>query len=202
MAHDPTAANDRPSQMLAQLAGMAFELARDLSNRALEAETTEEATRLASAFHQVSRGLRQTLALEMKLIRFKAELERDAKPPPPPPRRGEETIGGIPASIWRRKEEIGQVMDRLIWGEVEADEDEPELSDLEEAEIGRRFHTYGLWLQDAATRPDFATTPLDGLLVEACRVAGVDPAVLFEPDEDEDEDDPALAEAPPSADSS
>ncbi|HEY8618156.1 hypothetical protein [Phenylobacterium sp.] len=182
MAIDTTDADDRHSQMLKQLAAMTFTLARDLSNRALEAENDDDAVKLAAAFHQVSRGLRQTLALEMKVIRFKAELARAANPPPPPKPR-EETIGGIPAAIWRRKEEIGQVMDRVIWGEAERDEDEPD--DFDEESAGRAYNTYGLWLQEAAKRPDFTTADLDDLIIEACQVAGKDPRELYIFDDDE-----------------
>ena len=62
----PTAAaipEDRHGRILAELAGMGLELARDLRERALAAETAEEATRLARAFQAISRGVRQTLAL-------------------------------------------------------------------------------------------------------------------------------------------
>ncbi|MCR5877484.1 hypothetical protein [Phenylobacterium sp. J367] len=70
---------DRHTVTLRALAGMSLELCRDLQQRALNAESPEDAVRLATAFHRVSRGLRQTLALELKLVRYKDEVAEKAK---------------------------------------------------------------------------------------------------------------------------
>ncbi|MCR5879138.1 hypothetical protein [Phenylobacterium sp. J367] len=72
-------AEDRHTVTLRALAGMSLELCRDLQQRALNAENPEDAVRLATAFHRVSRGLRQTLALELKLVRYKDELHFKAQ---------------------------------------------------------------------------------------------------------------------------
>ncbi|MCR5879149.1 hypothetical protein [Phenylobacterium sp. J367] len=72
-------AEDRHTVTLRALAGMSLELCRDLQQRALNAESPEDAVRLATAFHRVSRGLRQTLALELKLVRYKDELHFKAQ---------------------------------------------------------------------------------------------------------------------------
>src|SRR6185369_14632847 len=61
----PPDADDLHSLMLRRLASLSLELAESLQQRAMEAETTEEAARAAEAFHKVARGLRQTLALEL-----------------------------------------------------------------------------------------------------------------------------------------
>ncbi|WP_334165496.1 hypothetical protein, partial [Phenylobacterium sp.] len=76
-------AQDRHSAMLAELAAMSLTLARDLQNRALEADTPAEAAKLAAAFQRVARGLRQTLALELKVIRFRDEMGQPPEPARP-----------------------------------------------------------------------------------------------------------------------
>lgn len=67
---------------LAQLAELGLALARDLAESALAAETPDEKAKLASAFHRLSRSVRQTYALEAKLsaeaAREKAAADRDA----------------------------------------------------------------------------------------------------------------------------
>ena len=60
---------ERSDTMLDELAKLGLVLARDLQQRALEAEDNDQAVRLATAFHHVSRSVRQSLALIEKLRR-------------------------------------------------------------------------------------------------------------------------------------
>ena len=67
---------DRHGRILAELAGLSLELSRDLQARALAAETVEDATKLAAAFHRTARAVRQCLALEARLIHDRAREAR------------------------------------------------------------------------------------------------------------------------------
>ncbi|HVI34393.1 hypothetical protein [Phenylobacterium sp.] len=72
----PAIAEDRHGRILAELAGLSLELARDLQARALAAESAEDAAKLAAAFHRTARCVRQCLALEAKLVH---DLAREAR---------------------------------------------------------------------------------------------------------------------------
>src|SRR6476646_4663620 len=72
--------DDPYAPYLREIAGMSVSLARDLFNRASETQDNGEAVRLAGAFHKVTRGLRQTIALVAKLEQDYARAEREAKP--------------------------------------------------------------------------------------------------------------------------
>ena len=70
---------ERHELILDELARFGVELARDLSKRAMEAEDPDQAARLALAFAQVSRSVRQSLALESRLNRDAARARREAR---------------------------------------------------------------------------------------------------------------------------
>jgi hypothetical protein len=63
----------RQDAMLAELSGLGLTVARDLHARAMAAETPQEAEKLTRAFQQVSRGVRQTFALELEIERARRE---------------------------------------------------------------------------------------------------------------------------------
>src|SRR5690606_31011204 len=112
--------DDRHGRILAEMAGMGLEIARDLRERALAAET---AVRLARAFHTVSRGVRQSLALELKVISFRNALHREVA-------EGEAQAKAAEAAaraprVDRRREEIGSRVEQLIYTEYEGYEDAP-----------------------------------------------------------------------------
>src|ERR1700761_3531589 len=69
---------ERQDAVLAELSELGLTLARDLHARALAAETPVEAEKLALAFPRVSRGVRQTCALELKLERARRLVDREA----------------------------------------------------------------------------------------------------------------------------
>ncbi|HEY8617998.1 hypothetical protein [Phenylobacterium sp.] len=137
--------------MLAQLASMTFTLARELSNRALEAESDDDAVKLAAAFHQVSRGLRQTLALEMKVIRFRAELERDIWPRA----AGAQSATPHPAASAESSEKrhrVASAVEPLIWNEREK-------PDFDEDEAHARRGRLQTFLDGAERRPTSCASP-------------------------------------------
>jgi hypothetical protein len=103
----------RHGHILAELASLGLTLARELHARALAAETTEEAAKLATAFHRISRGVRQSLALEAKL-----EREQQAHELQHAPLREKERL----ARVSRRHTQVFRTVERLIWTEAEDDE--------------------------------------------------------------------------------
>jgi hypothetical protein len=171
---------------------MGMELARDLRERALAAETPEEATRLAKAFHTVSRGVRQSLALELRVIRFRNDLHREVQAAEA---KAAEAAGAAAAvrepAVARRREEIGSQVERLIYTEYEGYEDAP----YEDPRANRLQWRLSDWMAAASARDDFTTADLDGQIIAACEQLGLDPARLSaldgdgEGDEDDEPDD-------------
>ncbi|MCR5880605.1 hypothetical protein [Phenylobacterium sp. J367] len=187
----PEPGEDRHTVILRELAGMTLRLCRDLQNRALEAESSDEATRLAIAFHRVSRGLRQTLALELKLVRYKDGLLREAADRDALARarlEAEQARALAPGgAVWKRKEAVASQVERLIFDEYDptdwddgSDDEETVAYRRHQSAIERTFDRFSDWLQDAAARPDFTTADLDDLIVEGCEACGVDPARLYD----------------------
>lgn len=177
--------DDRHGRVLAELAAMGMEIARDLRERALNAETPEEATRLARAFHTVSRGVRQSLALELKVIRFRNDLYREIAEAEA--KAAEAARAAREPAVDRRREAIGRQVERLIYTEHEGYE-------FIEAEADRLQMKLGDWMEAAAQRDDFTTADLDGQILDACQALGLDPARFAildaaEADDDDDYDD-------------
>jgi len=170
---------DRHGRTLAELAGMGLEIARDLRERALAAETPEEATQLARAFHTVSRGIRQSLALELKVARFRAELAREEHA------AAEAQAAAREPAVGRRREEIGREVERLIYTEYEGYEHAP----WEDPRANRLQWKLSDWMAAASARPDFTTADLDTQILAACEAVGVDPARFATLDDEADEDD-------------
>lgn len=115
--------NQTRMRMLGELAEMTLVLARDLQQSALVAEDHDEKVRLAGAFHRIGRGLRQTLALH-------ARVERDAE-------RAihEDAATAAEAAVARRKRRKAHIkgaVERLIWTEHDASEEESDGHDLAE----------------------------------------------------------------------
>src|SRR5688572_17316815 len=68
---------DRHGRILARLGELGLSLAEDLHRDAAAAETPEARALSAVAFHRIGRGLRQTLALEARLVREARQAERE-----------------------------------------------------------------------------------------------------------------------------
>ncbi len=173
---------DRHSAMLAELAAMSLTLARDLQNRALEAESVEDAARLAAAFHQVSRGLRQTLALELKVIRYKDSVAREAAEAAEAKAAAERLAVETHAqAMGARREALRDQVGRCIWTEGEdlsRDEFPEGFEPPEDPE--RLARDLERWLDIAVQRPDFVDADFDLLAIEACDVIGADANILYE----------------------
>jgi hypothetical protein len=106
--------NDMRMKMLGEFAELALSLARDLHKDATAAEDPAEKVRLADAFHQMGRGMRQSLALHARMEREAKQAEAD---PQPPGERREKRL--------RRRAEVKAAIERLIWTEREKLDAEP-----------------------------------------------------------------------------
>ena len=178
-------AQDRHSAMLAELAAMSLTLARDLQNRALEAESADEAAKLAAAFHRVARGLRQTLALELKVIRYKDEAAREAGAVPPQSPAVEAAAASAPDPAVARRLAAVRRRIRDAWSEHEAADWLPDGEDAPQRPP-RPPPSDPLWakldafLDQAEDRPDLLEADFDILVIEACDAIGLDARLLYD----------------------
>jgi hypothetical protein len=149
--HDPTETKaERCDRMLGELSELGMALARDLAARALAAETPEQATNLALAFHRISRSLRQTLALEAKVERDRRAGANEAE------RQARVKAEGAGVRIEHRKIRVRDGLNRLLWEEAERNEEEFEaIAD----ELDAR-------LDEAALREDFEDIPIETLILQ------------------------------------
>jgi len=165
------ARRERQDAVLAELSELGLTLARDLHARALAAESPQDADRLALAFQRVSRGVRQTFALELKIdrdrracdremavseleaaVRLAREAEAEAKAAPPV----DPAVLEARARVGSRKDRVKGALNRLIWTEAEGDEDE---YDVLTEDLDHR-------LGEAARRRDFLDLPLETLILQ------------------------------------
>jgi hypothetical protein len=108
---------ERQGRVLAELAELGLGMARRLAARAEVAETDAAAEGLALAFHRISRSVRLTLALEVRLDRERRQGAR-------------ETRKDVARAAETRKEQVRHALGRAI--ETEADEAERLWDALEE----------------------------------------------------------------------
>jgi hypothetical protein len=164
------ARRERQDAVLAELSELGLTLARELHARALAAETPQEADRLALAFQRVSRGVRQTSALELKIERDRRTAEREDRDAEREAARrkalrqpcaADEDDEPVDPEVAERQARVGDrfrrvrgALNRLMWDEAERDEEEFEIlsDDLENR------------LDEAARREDFLDVPIDTLI--------------------------------------
>ncbi len=163
---DATEITERRNRILAELSERGLTLARDLHERALAAETTEEACNLGLAFHRISRSLRQTLALEARLERDRRRQDHEDRA---------EAARQDQARVHRRRSQLRLAVERAIWTEAEGEEAErliDELDDVLEAEV----------LADG-----FGTDPVDVHIARLCADFGLAAPGLDDHKDDEDD---------------
>ncbi|MET0271662.1 MAG: hypothetical protein ABW360_01595 [Phenylobacterium sp.] len=140
MSDAPHISETRHGKLLAELAGLGMSLARELHQRAMAAESDAEAVKLAAAFHQISRSVRQSLALEARLGR-----EQEAIDLHQAPLRAKERA----ARVARRHSQVFNAVERMIWTEYEHEDFADDLvADLREI------------LQDESLDDGFLVEPL------------------------------------------
>lgn len=103
----------RHDAVLRRVQELSLHLAEDLAQAALAADDADEKARLASAFHKITRGLRQSVALEARLVR---EADRAA-------REGEarEEARRV-ACVDARKGRLRTAGLRFVWDEADAED--------------------------------------------------------------------------------
>jgi hypothetical protein len=138
---------------LRQLFQAGLELALQVQANAMAAEPADQA-RLSLTFHRLSRGVRQTAALRMKLAR---EAERSGR------EIAADVIQLDQRRLEKRKAHVKAAVECLIWTEAEDDDSlealKEDLADLLDIET-----------QDA---PTFEAEPLDAQIERLARVIGV-----------------------------
>jgi hypothetical protein len=110
----PSEMQARHAAALGQLAELGLALAADLQRRALGAQDDDTAAKLADSFHKVSRSVRQTMALEARLGREHERAQREAVI---------EDERTRPLRTAQRQIEVRKAVERMIWTEVESEED-------------------------------------------------------------------------------
>ncbi|MDB5424473.1 MAG: hypothetical protein JWQ29_1889 [Phenylobacterium sp.] len=152
---DPADMAERHGRILTRLAELGLSLAEELHAGALAAETPKAAGDLVLAFHRVSRSVRQTLALEAKLERDRRLGEREARA---------EGVREAQARVARRKAQLGAVVERACWTEVEGDEAE------------RLVDHLGDLLDEDALSDDFLERSFDDQVAQLRRDLGLSPS--------------------------
>ena len=155
MSDDVAEMAERHGRLLGRIAEMASSLAEALHADAMAAETPEARATSATAFHRMARSLRQTLAIEMRLLRERKALTREDAAEV---QRRED----VRASA--RKAQVRAGVVRLIWSEREKDDAE-EL----EREVDERLGEQAL-LDD-----DFANAPIAVLVARLATELGLIP---------------------------
>jgi len=145
--------------MLGELAELGLMVARELAVRTRESEDVAQTVALADAFQKVSRVVRLTLALDVKLERDaardarearKAEAEAQAQAA----RRAEASAPhAAPDASEARKSRVQNLLNRLLWNECEGDSED----------YAVLFDDLSARLDEAALSEDFATLPLEAL---------------------------------------
>lgn len=167
----------RHGRMLAEIQEIALAAARDLGAALAEAPTPAEKAVVMGALHRAGRCLRQSIALEARLVRDAARAVREAQ---------EAARAEVGRKVERRRAQVRAVVERLIWTEHEKDEDEAlrledSLDDL---------------LAEDACFDEFLTDPVALQIERLCTDLGLDPAALRGADEAPPHPSPACAPEP------
>lgn len=164
---------ERHARILGRLSELGLELAERIALDALTAETPQARADFSRAFHTVSRSVRQSVALEAKLVADrKREGERALREAAI--LQAETVQAGAaepedlsrfrdPARIARRRDEARTAVQRVIWSEAE-DEERDYLFDL----LDQRLAIYG-------RSPTYGMDPLDAHIAFLCAQFGLPP---------------------------
>lgn len=131
-------------QMLAEVAEMDLELAREARARAMATDDAEAFNSLSRSYQRMARSLRQTLALKDRLSR-----ERKAAADKQPRALDAEAMG-------KRMRELRDAVTRVAWNEYESEAVLERLDDIDTA------------LADMAFEAGFADRPIADQVVQLC----------------------------------
>jgi hypothetical protein len=111
-----------------------LDLALKIQDDAMAAKTADERAKLGAAFHRISRGVRQTAALRVKLAGDAVRCEREVRT---------EVRREAARRVAQRRQRVEATVERLIWTEYEDAEAEVLVDDLDmlldEAELTDGF---------------------------------------------------------------
>ena len=150
---------DRREEILGELAEWMHAAAREAQRRLLDAETTDDFTKLTASLTKLSRGVRQSILLHRKLEADRLDAGRCAQDAAA---RAEARSQMIPRH--KRRVRIRTAITRHVWNELE-DEDEAELI---REDLNAR-------LDELEGEDDFLETPIDDLIAGLCRDLGFEP---------------------------
>ena len=86
-------------------------------------QNAQDAAVEASAFHNIGRAVRQTIALEMKLERDRKTLDREDS---------KHAAGAREAQVKQRRQRLRATVQRMVWTEIESDEAEALVDHLDD----------------------------------------------------------------------
>jgi hypothetical protein len=152
----------RAEAMLGELAELGLMVAKELAVRLRESEDLDQTVALAGAFQKVSRVVRLTLALDVKLDRDAARDAREAEKARADAEavvaeqdraaaRGAALAPTTPSPIEARKGRVRNLLGRLLWTESEGDSEEYDVL----------FDDLAARLDEAALSDDFETLPIE-----------------------------------------
>jgi hypothetical protein len=116
----PTEIAQEQEAGLALLFQHGLDLALQMQADAMAAEAPEERARIARAFHSISRGVRQTAALRIRIAREAQRAEQDDQ---------SQVVRLDVERAARRKAQVKATVERLIWTETESDDSAEALVD-------------------------------------------------------------------------
>jgi hypothetical protein len=156
MVDDVAEMAERHGRQLSRIAELATSLAEQLHADAMAATDPDGRARSAAAFHRIARAVRQTVALEARLLRERKALLREELAEA---RRRED------ARVSARKAKVRAGVVRLIWTEHEQDD-----AEALEAELDERLDEH--LVLDA----DFPDAPIEVLIARLAADLGLTPS--------------------------
>lgn len=178
---------ERHGRVLARLLELGLALAERVQEQALAAPDAKSAADLGLAFHRIARTVRQSIALEARLVRdaerAERELQRDADVRHDLLR---EILPGEPREIARRKDEVREAVQKVIWDEMEDEEERDYLTDLLEERLAIGARDPGFCVESLEAH-------IDGMLADF----GLAGHILRDDDEDDGEFGPIEFDAAP-----
>ncbi|WP_297697033.1 hypothetical protein [Phenylobacterium sp.] len=160
---DPASTAARREAVLQRVQQVLLAVTEDLADAVASTADEDKKARLANALYKITRGLRQSIYLEAKLEREDAEAREAAV---------QRAISAAEPRIVRRRAHIESRIERRIWDEYDAgDDDESALGD----ELIARAEE---WLDEASEAEGFLDESLESLVGRLCAFLGLhlDPA--------------------------
>ena len=111
---------ERHAAALRELTELGLALARDLQATALASADPEVKGRLSADFHRVGRTVRQSMALEARLLRDKLRFEREAEAA---------LVEARKEAVKAKAVQVRAAVERLVWTEVENEKEAERLVD-------------------------------------------------------------------------